>query len=158
MRLALVSYLVLASTFVSANGAATEPADKTDFVGRVLELTNAERQNAGLSPLALSPALEDAAQSYSEVLASSGCFDHTCGPVPNFADRDGQAGYADWTDIGENIAAGFPTPEAVVDSWMASPGHRANILSSQFTEIGVGMTSGGGQYSTYWTQEFGARN
>jgi uncharacterized protein YkwD len=158
MRLALLSYLVLASTFVSANTAAAEPADKNDFVGRVLELTNAERQNAGLAPLELSPALEDSAQSYSQVLASSGCFDHTCGPVPNFADRDGQAGYTDWTDIGENIAAGFPTPEAVVESWMNSPGHRANILSAQFTEIGVGMTSGGGQYGTYWTQEFGTRN
>jgi uncharacterized protein YkwD len=158
MRLALVSYLVLASTFVSTNVAAAEPADKTDFVGRVLELTNVERQNAGLAPLALNPELEDAAQSYSEVLASSGCFDHSCGPVPNFADRDDQAGYTDWTNLGENIAAGYPTPEAVVESWMASPGHRANILSPQFTEIGVGVTSGDGQYGTYWTQEFGTRN
>jgi uncharacterized protein YkwD len=158
MRLALVSYLVLASTFVSANTAAAEPADNNDFIGRVLELTNAERQSAGLAPLELSPALEDSAQSYSQVLASSGCFDHTCGPVPSFADRDSMAGYADWTNIGENIAAGFPTPEAVVESWMNSPGHRANILSAQFTEIGVGMTSGGGQYGTYWTQEFGTRN
>jgi uncharacterized protein YkwD len=158
MRLALVSCLVLASTFVSANTAAAEPLDKNDFVGRVLELTNAERQNAGLAPLELSPELEDSAQSYSQVLASSGCFDHTCGPVPNFADRDGQAGYTDWTDIAENIAAGFPTPEAVVESWMNSPGHRANILSPQFTEIGVGMTSGGGPYGTYWTQEFGTRD
>ena len=158
MRLALVSYLVLASAFISVNSAAAKPADNNDFVRRVLELTNAERQNAGLAPLELSPALENAAQSYSVVLASSGCFDHTCGPVPSFADRDGQAGYTDWTDIGENIAAGFATPEAVVESWMASPGHRANILSSQFTEIGVGVTSGGGMYGTYWAQEFGTRN
>jgi uncharacterized protein YkwD len=158
MRLALVGCLVLASTFISAHLGAAEPADTSDFVGRVLELTNAERQKAGLAPLSLSPALEDAAQSYSEVLASSGCFDHTCGPVPDFADRDSQAGYTDWTDIGENIAAGYPTPEAVVASWMASPGHRANILSPQFTEIGVGMTAGGGVYGTYWTQEFGSRD
>jgi uncharacterized protein YkwD len=77
--------------------------------------------------------------------------------VPNFADRDGQAGYTDWSDIGENIAAGYPTPESVVAGWMASPGHRENILSAQFTEIGVGMANGGGSYGMYWTEEFGTR-
>jgi uncharacterized protein YkwD len=158
MRLTLVVWLVLASTLVSVNVAAAEPVDEVSFAARVLELTNAERQNAGLAPLELSPALQDAARGYSEVLANSNCFDHTCGPVPNFAERDGQAGYTDWTDIGENIAAGFPTPEAVVASWMASPGHRANILSPLFTEIGVGMTSGGGTYGTYWAEEFGTRS
>jgi uncharacterized protein YkwD len=158
MRLALVTCLVLASAFGSPNSSAAEPADNSAVVGRVLELTNAERQNAGLAPLSLSPELEGAAQRYSDVLASSGCFDHTCGPVPDFADRDDQAGYTDWTDIGENIAAGYPTPEAVVASWMASPGHRANILSPRFTEIGVGMTAGGGVYGTYWTEEFGTRD
>jgi len=111
-----------------------------------------------LAPLAISAELADAAQGYSAVLASSGCFEHTCGAVPNFADRDANSGYAGWTAIGENIAAGYPTPEAVVVGWMASPGHRANILSADFTEIGIGVTSGGGKFGTYWTQEFGARS
>ena len=61
------------------------------FTARVLELTNAERQKAGLAPLSPNAQLTNAAQSYSQVLASSGCFQHTCGPVPNFAERDGQA-------------------------------------------------------------------
>jgi uncharacterized protein YkwD len=157
MRRVLVSCLVLASTFASSGVAAAEPADNTSFALRVLELTNAERESAGLVPLTLNSKLADSAQGYSEVLASSGCFEHTCGPVPNFADRDGQAGYTDWTDIGENIAGGYATPEAVVAGWMASPGHRENILSPQFTEIGIGVASGGGPYGTYWTQEFGTR-
>src|SRR5262249_50716989 len=101
---------------------------------------------------------QDAAQSYSEVLAAGSCFSHTCGDVPDFAERDGQAGYTGWIAIGENIAAGYQTPDAVVAGWMSSPGHRANILSTQFTEIGIGVASGSGSYSTYWTQEFGARS
>ena len=124
---------------------------------QVFDLTNAERQKAGLAPLRRSVALEQAAQNYSEILVTSGCFDHTCGPVPDFADRDGQAGYTHWTAIGENIAAGYSTPEAVVEGWMASPGHRANILSPRFTEVGIGLTSSDGRHETYWTEEFGAR-
>jgi uncharacterized protein YkwD len=157
MRRALIGLLVLASTIFPTGVASAEPANESNFVGRVLELTNVERQNAGLAPLNWNPQLQDAAQTYSEVLASSGCFAHTCGPVPNFADRDGRAGYSDWTNIGENIAAGYVTPEAVVAGWMASPGHRENILSSEFTEIGVGMASTGDQFGRYWTEEFGTR-
>jgi uncharacterized protein YkwD len=137
--------------------AAPAESDSGWFAVRVLELTNDERQKAGLGPLALSTELSDAAQEYSQVLATSGCFEHTCGAVPNFGDRALQAGYTGWSALGENIAAGYPTAEAVVSSWMNSPGHRANILSAKFTEIGVGMVSGGGKFGTYWAEEFGAR-
>jgi hypothetical protein len=85
-----------------------------DDVDRVLQLTNAERVSAGRAPLAVSQQLSDAAQSYSQVLASGTCFDHSCGAVPNFADRLGQVGYAGWRAIAENIAAGYPTPDTVV--------------------------------------------
>ena len=153
----LLSCAVLISMTLPVSAASAEPASSPAFLARVLELTNSERANAGLQPLTLNQQLVAAAQSYSEVLAGGECFAHTCGPVPNFADRDDAAGYADWTNLGENIAAGYPTPEAVVAGWMASPGHRANILSSQFTEIGIGIANGGGQYGTYWTQEFGTR-
>lgn len=54
---------------------------------------------------------------------------------------------------GENIAAGQQTPQSVVDSWMKSPGHRANILKKDYTQIGCGVAVGG-QYGYYWTQEF----
>jgi len=161
MRFAVVTVLSLFLAILQPGlvaAAAAPSQDQAGFVGRVLDLTNAEREKAGLAPLTASPELQDAAQSYSQVLASTGCFEHTCGSVPNFADRDGQAGYTGWTALGENIAAGYPTPEAVVAGWMASPGHRANILSPNFTELGVGLTSADNRFGTYWAQEFGARD
>ena len=60
--------------------------------------------------------------------------------------------------MGENIAAGYRSPEAVVEGWMASTGHRENILSVRYTEIGVGVTLlPTGQFSAYWAQNFGVR-
>jgi uncharacterized protein YkwD len=123
----------------------------------VLGLTNAERSRAGLSPLTSDAQLQQAAQSYSEALTSGVCFAHTCGPVPDLADRDQQAGYSGWTSLAENIASGYPTPEAVVAGWMASPEHRANILSPDYTELGVGVALKEGQFGVCWTQ-FGSRN
>jgi uncharacterized protein YkwD len=158
MRWPLVTSLVTALVVLQTGVSAAAPAIATDgFSARVLDLTNAERQRAGLGPLVLNDQLTSAAQGYSQVLASSGCFQHTCGPVPDFADRDGQAGYTGWISIGENIAAGYASPEEVVAGWMASPPHRANILSASFTEIGVGVVTGGGQLGTYWAAEFGSR-
>ena len=58
--------------------------------------------------------------------------------------------------MGENIAAGYPTPAAVMDAWMNSAGHRANILNCAFAEIGVGHATGG-PFGAYWTQDFGTR-
>jgi uncharacterized protein YkwD len=152
-----VAFVLLGLLSLPISTAAAAPANANSYVARVLELTNDERANAGLPPLELSPALEDSAQTYSDVLASSGCFAHTCGPTPDFVDRDAAAGYTDWSSIGENIAAGYPTPEAVVAGWMASPGHRANILSPNYTEIGIGVAEGGATYGSFWTEEFGSR-
>lgn len=157
MRWLFVTLVVISLLVLEAGSVAAAPQESASFTARVLDLTNAERQKAGLAPLVLNDRLADAAQAYSQVLASSGCFDHTCGPVPNFAERDGQAGYTNWIAIGENIAAGYPTPEAVVAGWMASAGHRANILSPNYTEIGIGVVSAGDKFGTYWTQEFGSR-
>jgi uncharacterized protein YkwD len=140
----------------NAGAAAAASQDHAGNIERVLELTNGARQAAGLAALVFSPNLSDAAESYSQVLAGGTCFEHTCGGVPNFADRLRQAGYTGWSTIAENIAAGYPTPDAVVAGWMASPGHRANILSAEYHEVGVGVVSGG-PYGTYWTQEFGTR-
>ena len=157
MRWFSVTSLVAVWLSLHVGVAAAAPLDDGGYVARVLDLTNAERQKAGLPPLSLNPQLGTAAQNYSQVLASTGCFEHTCGPVPDFAERDAQAGYSGWTAVGENIAAGYQTPESVVSGWMDSPGHRANILSPKYTEIGIGLVSGGGKFGTYWTQEFGAR-
>jgi uncharacterized protein YkwD len=133
------------------------PMDQAAAAQRVLELTNLERGNAGLGPLALSPQLNDAAQGYAQVLASGDCFSHTCGPVPDFGVRFREAGYTGWSGIAENIAAGYPTPEAVVAGWMSSAGHRQNILTPSFTEMGIGLVSSSGKFGTYWAQAFGSR-
>jgi uncharacterized protein YkwD len=142
-----------------ADPAATtaNPEPPNAVVPRVLDLTNAERGKMGLPPLTLSAELTLAAQAYSQVLASGNCFEHTCGPVPNFADRDVAAGYLGWTTLGENLAGGFSTPEAVVAGWMASPSHRANILSLSYTDVGIGVTSGNSRFGMCWAEEFGSR-
>ena len=126
-------------------------------IERTVELTNVERQRNGLAPLTLSVELRQAAQAYSVILATSGCFAHDCGPVPDMAERLEQAGYTGWTAIAENIAAGYTTPESVIRGWMNSPGHRANLLSPHYTEIGIGIATGGGRFGIFWTQNFGTR-
>jgi len=136
---------------------ASADAQHDATVARVLELTNLERQKVGADPLVLSPELNSAAQSYSEVLATTGCFEHTCGPVPDMADRIVQSGFEGWTALAENIAFGYPTPEAVVAGWMGSPGHRDNLLSPSYREIGIGVASDGSRNGTFWTQDFGTR-
>lgn len=138
-------------------GDAASDGSAGDAAARVLELTNDQRAGAGLPPLGQSPALAEAAQDYTRVLAGGACFGHTCGPLPDLADRLGRVGYADWRAIGENVAAGYATPESVVDGWMASPGHRANILSAAYAEMGVGyVADASSPYGTYWTVDFGA--
>lgn len=141
---------------------ATSAADTADAalaaaLQQVIALTNAERENAGLKPLVANDNLTRASQAYADVLAGDACFGHACGAEPDFAERAASAGYTGWTRLGENIAGGQRTPEAVVEAWMKSPGHRANILNPDFTEIGVGMANGGA-YSVYWSQEFGTRS
>jgi uncharacterized protein YkwD len=119
-----------------------------------VDLVNAERQKAGLAPLVVEPHLSQAAQRYVELMASSGCFAHTCGPLPELPQRVEAAGYTSWLRLGENIAGGQKTPEEVVAGWMGSPGHRENILNPDYTQIGVGQARGG-PYGVYWGQVFG---
>ena len=154
MRLAGVALLMLLALGMPTRVAMAAPADDP-AVQRVVDLTNVERQKAGLGTLRLNRTLTDAAQAYAVVLATGPCFEHTCGPVPTFEARINRAGYLGWTAIGENIAAGYPTAEAVVAGWMASPNHRENILLASFTEMGVGVVFGAGKFGTYWAEEFG---
>lgn len=133
-----------------------EPAQSAESVARVVHLVNIERTRAGLGPVTANPRLAAAAQTYADILASTDCFAHTCGPVPVLSDRIDLAGYSGWSRVGENIAGGYNTADEVVAGWMKSEGHRSNILNASFTEIGVGLASGG-QMGTYWAQEFGVR-
>ena len=93
------------------------------------------------------------AQAHSEDMARREYFSHTNPDGRSPFDRMTAAGYK-YSLAAENIAAGQTTPHSVIDAWMNSPGHRANILNCGLTEIGVGYATGG-SYRHYWTQAFG---
>jgi uncharacterized protein YkwD len=126
----------------------------SDTVAQVVALVNKERAAAGCGPLTEDPQLEKAAQNHSDDMAARDFFDHTNPDGADPGQRITAAGYR-WSTYGENIAKGQQTPESVMDSWMNSPGHRANILNCSFKDIGVGVHRGAG--GPWWTQDFGAK-
>ncbi|MFC8008085.1 CAP domain-containing protein [Streptomyces olivaceus] len=119
----------------------------------VLTLTNRERAGAGLPALAPDDRLARAAQAHSADMVARDFYSHTDPDGGRPWDRAAAAGSSRRT-VGENIACGQRSPAEVVEGWMNSPGHRANILTSDFTHLGVGL-AGGGRAGTYWTQLFG---
>ncbi|MDX3053324.1 CAP domain-containing protein, partial [Streptomyces scabiei] len=117
---------------------------------RVLELVNAERAKAGCSPVTVDAKLTKAAQNHSQDMADHSNMSHTGSDGSSMTDRLGRVGYA-YRSAGENVAAGYGTADSVMDGWMNSPGHKANILNCGFKEIGIGLAGPG----NYWTQNFG---
>ncbi|MFF8012670.1 CAP domain-containing protein [Streptomyces sp. NPDC007929] len=122
-------------------------------VAAVVELTNRERTRHGLTPLSADPSLTSAAQAHSADMVARAFYAHTAPDGGQPWDRAAAAG-STRRSIGENIACGQRSPADVVEGWMNSPGHRANILKPGFTHIGVGL-AGGGRAGMYWTQLFG---
>ncbi|MCM3155566.1 CAP domain-containing protein [Priestia megaterium] len=116
---------------------------------QVISLVNKERQKAGLKPLKENWELSRVARFKSQDMHDKGYFDHNSptygSPFKMIKDFGISYNYA-----GENIAYGQRTPEEVMKAWMNSSGHRANILSPNFTQIGVGYVKDG----NYWTQQF----
>ncbi|MFF3448532.1 CAP domain-containing protein [Streptomyces sp. NPDC002667] len=135
------------TTAAPTAGAAT-PASAA--VARVVALVNSERAKVGCSPLALNAKLSQAAQAHSADMASHNTMSHTGSDGSDPGQRITRAGYV-WSTYGENVAYGYSTPEQVMAGWMASAGHKRNILDCGFKEIGVGVAQPG----TYWTQDFG---
>lgn len=124
------------------------------YADEVIRLVNIEREKYGVAPLERDDTLMQAAQLRAEELSES--FSHTRPDGSSCFTVLKDMGISYWAG-GENIAAGQRTPQKVVDSWMNSPGHRANILSEGFTAIGVGYYNcdgGDGGYGRYWTQMF----
>ncbi|EPY2291088.1 serine protease [Clostridium sporogenes] len=118
----------------------------------VVTLVNAERAKAGLPALKANAELSNVARLKSQDMINKKYFSHTSPTYGSPFDMMKKFGIK-YSAAGENIASGYPTAKAVVDGWMNSPGHRANILSKSFTEIGVGLAkSSNGSY--YWTQMF----
>lgn len=144
--------LMLAYFFVPTASVAASPD-----LNQVIVLTNEQRRAAGCPDLIWTPELGLAAQRHAEDMASRNYFSHTSADGRRFTTRIRQAGYR-YRLAAENIAAGQQSPEEVVASWMASPGHRANILNCRLQHIGIGFASNDSStYGTYWVQDFGLR-
>ena len=134
--------------------AALGPSVSTDE-SRVLQLVNAERGEAGLHGLTWNEQLFRAARHHALDMATQNYFSHTSQDGRSAGQRITAAGYQ-WQTYGENIAYGYSSPEAVMAGWMNSSGHRANILESDFCELGVGQADHANTgHRRYWTQDFG---
>ena len=117
--------------------------------------TNSERRGAGVPALTRSANLMRAAEIQAEQMARANVMEHDIpgAAYPSLGSRLAHVNYI-MRAAGENIGEGYRSPSAAVAGWMASAGHRANILSPNFTEIGVGMAPGPNG-SVYWVQVFG---
>jgi uncharacterized protein YkwD len=153
--LSLLLSATAAQALLLAPAATAAPAN--DYVQQVVDLTNQNRQQHGCANLALNSQLTSAAQGHSDDMATNNYFEHDSPDGRDPGQRISDAGY-DWSEWAENIAAGYDTPAKVVDTWMHSAGHRANILNCDLHDIGVGYaTADNADYSTYWTQDFGTK-
>lgn len=165
-NLSILARIAAVSSGNSQNNSNVSPASSpvpqnspNTFISEVLNLTNTQRTQRGLQPLRLNQLLTNAAQGHSEDMALRDYFSHDGPNGSSIASRIMASGY-NYSRVGENIAAGYATPQEVVDSWINSPGHRANILNPDFQEIGIGYyyladDPGEINYRQYWTQDFG---
>jgi uncharacterized protein YkwD len=147
------------SQFVPGGVERTQSKRLNRFVRQVLRLTNLERRRVGLNPLRLHPKLGKAAQAHSRDMGSRDFFSHTGSNGSSLGDRIRRVGYR-YSYAAENIAASASSPQQVVNLWMNSPGHRANILTPKLKHIGIGYyyvsnDAGNEQWGHYWTQKFG---
>jgi uncharacterized protein YkwD len=158
---------VAGSTCASASATPATAAKRT-IVRATLCILNAERARYGLRSLKLNKRLSKAAGKHAKDMARRNYFSHDSLGGRSFLDRIRLAGYLrgarQWS-VGENLAWGThgrSAPGQIARMWMNSPGHRANILSASFREIGIGVvydsptSSRGGPAATYAT-EFGSR-
>jgi len=121
----------------------------SSYEGEVVRLVNEIRVKNGLKALNHDWELSRVARYKSQDMKDKNYFSHTS-PTYGSPFQMMKSFGISYRSAGENIAKGYATPEAVVNGWMNSSGHRANILNSSFTHIGVGYVSGG----NYWTQMF----
>lgn len=144
-----------APTATRCTPAASWGTDHPELAAQVVSLINRYRTNKGLKPLGISVSLTASSRWKSLHMAGAGYFAHDDpAPVSRSAFQRARDCGFDGNAWGENIAWGYDTARAVVNGWLASPGHKANIESPSFTSTGVGAASAGGRL--YWTQSFGA--
>jgi uncharacterized YkwD family protein/spore coat assembly protein SafA len=161
-----VKYQVGVSEVIAANSAIKNPnliypgqninipqkGEEKSLEEQVAVLVNQERSKYGLQPLKLNWELSRVARYKSQDMIDKNYFSHTSPTYGSPFTMMSNFGIS-YRAAGENIAAGQRTPQEVMNAWMNSEGHRKNILSSQYTEIGVGYAQGG-RSGHYWTQMF----
>lgn len=135
------------------------PATENALAVRMMTRLNFYRVRHKLAPLRWNAALARAAEAHARDMAVHGNFSHVGSDGSRIGARASRAGYR-WQRIGENIAGGQREPETVVDDWMQSPGHRANILEPDYRDAGVGHVrlnpdSGRLRYRDYWVLMLG---
>ncbi|MCM3362099.1 CAP domain-containing protein [Niallia sp. MER TA 168] len=128
---------------------ADDKKEPSNFVASVIDLTNAERKKQGLPALQAYPELNNVADMKAKDMNDKGYFSHTSPTYGSPFDMMRDFGIT-YQSAGENIAQGQRSPEEVVEAWMNSEGHRANILNDKYTHIGVGFDEGGYE----WVQMF----
>ncbi|MBM2620886.1 CAP domain-containing protein [Actinoplanes sp. LDG1-06] len=130
----------------------TSGGGSSDTVTEVIRLVNVERKAAGCGSLTGETRLHRAAQKHSDRQADQDTMSHQLPGEASMGDRVTAEGYR-WGGVAENVAAGYRTPADVMDGWMNSPGHKANILNCGYKNIGVGVAKSSGG-TLYWTQNF----
>jgi uncharacterized protein YkwD len=136
---------------LSRGTVADEPPKLSADEQGLLEQVNGRRRQVQLPPLAVHPALLKMAREHSAAMAGANRLGHDVGKP--FTQRLEAAGYAS-DGAGENVGHGFRTTREAVEGWLRSPGHRANIESREYREIGLGVSTAG-DGSRYWTLVFG---
>ncbi|WHM36361.1 CAP domain-containing protein [Streptomyces sp. BPTC-684] len=127
------------------------PSAEQAAAATIVSLVNQQRAQAGCSPVRADASLAALATAFSDDMAARGFFDHTDPDGKSPWDRAAKAGIGNLG--GENIARGQADAKAVMEAWMNSPGHRANILNCDYKTLGVGVHFGEG--GPWWTQDFG---
>ncbi len=160
LALALVAGLLLAGPAAAQAGhalylpvvfgPAPAPPAPDALAGQVIVLINAERAARGLGPLTREARLEAAAAAHAADMAANDFVGHVGSDGADLVERLERVSYG-WSACGEVVAGGQPSPAAVVAAWMASDGHRAVLLGSRYTDVGVGRaTSAASRYGIYW--------
>lgn len=169
----ITPFLLLLALFISCTGCETDlstgealaddPTENDqptivdgDMPALILSLVNQNRRNGCLcgsqnmppvAPLTLNAKLTAAAQAHSDDQARVGIMQHKGSDGSSVGTRVTRAGYT-WRNVGENVAWNYPDAEAVMNGWLNSPGHCQNLMSANFTEMGMAETN------LYWTQVF----
>lgn len=157
MRNVALLTAIAALLLPAASSAAPRVTAVAKAEAKIVNCANSARKRNGLEPLRVGKALAKAARFHAKNMARKRFFDHTDpsgrGPGERVGIFDPKGAF---NSIGENIAAGYPSPKVACEGWLKSSGHRANILNGSYTFMGGGFAKGG-PYGVYYVQVFGRR-